>query len=283
MRNVKAKSIKTTDNLHKIIVYFFLIVFSIFFLIPILWMISTSLKSPEEIYRIKFAFLPTKLHWKNYVDAITSIPYFKYISNTLIVTVFCVIGQLFAAPLVAYSIAKIRWFGSKIVFMLIIGTMFLPFQVTMIPVYMIYHKMGFVGTFLPLILPSFFGYPLYIFLLRQFIVGIPDSLIEAAKIDGASEYKVYWKVILPLIKPALATVTIFTFLTSWSDFLGPLIYLNNENMYTLSLGLRQYLTAHSIAWGPLMAATTMFIVPTIIIYFFAQKQFIEGIATTGGK
>ncbi|MDK2878210.1 MAG: multiple sugar transport system permease protein [Thermoanaerobacteraceae bacterium] len=263
--------------------YILLIIFGIAFMVPIIWMLSTSLKTPADIYQHHPKIIPSRLEWRNYIDAVTSIPYFKYVWNTTVISFFSVAGQLFAAPLVAYSISKIKWPGSKIVFALIISTMFLPYQVTMIPVYMIYYKLGLVGTFVPLILPNFFGYAFYIFLLRQFIITIPDSLIEAAKIDGASEFRIYWQIILPLIKPALTTVAVFTFLGSWSDFLGPLIYLNEENMYTLSLGLRQFLTEHSIAWGPLMAATTIFIIPTIIIFFLAQKQFIEGISTTGNK
>lgn len=270
-------------NLRVFLIYTLLIIFAVIFLIPIVWMISTSLKSSTEIYQTHIRIIPSKIEWQNYIFAVTSVPYFKYVWNTVIIAFFSVIGQLFAAPLVAYSLAKIRWGGSKIIFALVVSTMFLPYQVTMIPVYLIYYKLGFVGTFIPLILPNFFGYPFYIFLLRQFMMTLPDSLFEAARIDGASEFRIYWQITLPLIRPALATVAIFTFIGSWSDLLGPLIYLNDPNKYTLSLGLRQFLTEHSIEWGPLMAASIIFILPIIVIFAIAQKQFIEGITFTGIK
>ncbi len=266
-----------------LIIYVILILIAIIFLLPLVWLVSTSLKSPSEIFQIPPKIFPSQLHFENYKKAVTQIPYFRYLINTLIISTFSIIGQVFAAPLVAYSVSRINWIGRKVVFFLIISTIFLPFQVTMIPVYIIYYKLGLIGTYFPLILPNFFGGAFYIFLLRQFMLTLPESLIEAARIDGASHFRIYWQIVLPLIKPAIAAVVIFTFLSTWSDFLGPFIYLNKESMYTLSVGLRGFLTQYTVDWGPLMAAATIFILPIIVIFFVAQRYFIEGISLTGGK
>ncbi len=266
-----------------LVTYILLTCVAMIFLLPLVWLVSTSLKSPAEIFQIPPKIFPSQLYWENYRRALTQIPYLRYLRNTLFITVFSIIGQVFAAPLVAYSVCRIRWFGRRIVFFLVISTLFLPYQVTMIPEYIIYYKLGLIGTYIPLILPNFFGGAFYIFLLRQFMLTLPESLIEAAKIDGASHFKIYWQIILPLIRPAIATVVIFTFLGTWSDFLRPFIYLNKENMYTLSVGLRGFLTQYTVDWGPLMAAAAIFVIPIITIFFLAQRYFTEGISLTGGK
>lgn len=266
-----------------ILIQIILIVLGIAFIIPFIWMLLTSLKSLQEISSFPITILPEIVHWDNYSEVFNVIPFTRYFMNTLLITVLSVLGQLLSAPLVAYSIAKINWVGGKIIFPLVIATMLLPYQVTMIPVYIIFQKMSLTGSYWPLIIPTITGAPLYIFLLRQFFLSIPDSLIQAAKIDGASEFRIYVTVIVPLSKPALAAVAIFTFLYTWSDFLGPLLYLNKAHQYTLTLGLQAFLAEHYTEWGLLMAASTMFTVPIIIMFFFAQKQFIEGITLTGIK
>ncbi|MHA6482086.1 carbohydrate ABC transporter permease [Paenibacillus sp. strain BS8-2] len=253
------------------------------FLAPFLWMLLTSLKSLGEISTFPLTIWPENFMWSNYSDVFEVIPFARYFLNTLIVTAASVVGQLIAAPMVSYSITKIEWSGRKWIFPIVIMTMLLPFQVTMIPVYMIFKDLGLTGSYWPLIIPTFTGAPLYIFLLRQFFMSIPDAIIQAARIDGASEARIYVTMILPLCRPALAAVAIFTFLYTWSDFMGPLLYLNNADLYTLTLGLQAFLAEHYTEWGLLMAASALFTLPLIIMFFFAQKQFIEGITLTGIK
>lgn len=274
------KSIKLKKSLP---VHSILVVIGIAFLAPFIWMLLTSLKSLEEISTFPLTIWPEAFQWSNYKDVFEIIPFAKYFLNTLLVTLASVVGQLFAAPLVAYSITKIDWSGRKWIFPIVIATMLLPFQVTMIPIYMIFKDLGLTGSYWPLIIPTFTGAPLYIFLLRQFFMSIPDTIIQAARIDGASESRIYVTIILPLCRPALAAVAIFTFLYTWSDFMGPLLYLNNADMYTLTLGLQAFLAEHYTEWGLLMAASALFTLPLIIMFFFAQKQFIEGITLTGIK
>ena len=269
--------------LSKVAPHILLIIFGISFLMPFLFLLSTSLKSDIEAFDPHFHLLPKVWHFDNYSKAVKTIPYFAYTKNTIIITILSVIGELISCPLVAYSISKVEWVGKKIIFVIIMATMLIPSQVTMIPVYLIWNKLHLINTYIPLILPSFFGGAFYIIIVTQFFKTIPNSLIEAARIDGASEFTIYTRVILPLSKAPLATVGIFTFMGAWSDFLGPLLYLNDKSKWTLSLGLQQFMSAHAVEWGQLMAASAMFTVPIVIIFFFAQKYFVEGIVTTGLK
>jgi multiple sugar transport system permease protein len=260
-----------------------LVVLGLFFLFPFLWMLSTALKTLPEATALPLKLLPRPPHWENFSLAFQRVPYLRYAMNTIFLTTVSVIAYLISSPLVAYSVSKINWVGKKILFPLILATMLLPMQVTMVPLFMVFNKLGWVGSFKPLIVPAFMGGAFYIFLLRQFFLTIPDSLFESARIDGAQEWRIYFKIALPLCKPALTTVAIFAFLSVWSDFLGPLIYLTKQEMYTLSIGLQSYKFEHYIEWNLLMAAAAMFTVPIIVLYFFAQRKFIEGIATTGLK
>lgn len=259
------------------------IVVSLVFLVPLFWMVSTSLKESTQVFTNPPQWLPNPVVWNNYAEAVTKIDYLRYSGNTLLVSVTSMIGSMLSASMVAFSITKIEWFGKKLIFPLVLGSMMLPYQVTMIPVYIIWRDLGLTGTYLPLIIPYFLGSSYYVFLLRQFSMTVPNALFEAATIDGASYGKQYLTIMLPLIKPAITSVGIFTFLGSWSDFLGPLIYINNERNYTLTLGLYAFVSEHSVDWHLLMAASVVFVIPVIIIFFFAQKQFIEGITLTGIK
>ncbi|MDI4648856.1 carbohydrate ABC transporter permease [Cohnella hashimotonis] len=260
-----------------------LIALGLSFVAPFLWMLLTSIKSLEEITSLPVTIWPEVFRWRNYADVFDVIPFTRYFWNTLLITGLSVIGQLISAPLVAYAITKIEWFGAKWIFPIVIGTMLLPYQVTMIPVYLIFQKLHLTGSIWPLVIPTFTAAPLYIFLLRQFFMGLPTSLIHAAKIDGANDYRIYWSVVLPLTRPALASVAIFTFLYTWSDFMGPLLYINKAKQYTLTLGLQAFLAEHYTEWGLLMAASALFTLPIVVVFFFAQKQFVEGISLTGIK
>lgn len=276
-------SIRRSRAVTKAIAYVLIAVLALLFFYPFLWMIFTSLKATNEIYHVPSTIFPQHPTFSNYAAAVTKMPFLRYTVNTLVITVLSVVGMVISSSMVAYSVSKINWKGSKIIFPIIIGTMMIPYQVTMIPLYMIFTKMHLVGTIVPLVLPCFFGGAYYIFLLRQFFKTIPSSLLEAAKIDGAGEGTIFVTIMLPLCKPALTSVAIFTFLATWSDFLGPLLYLTKQESYTLSLGLQAFMQTHYVEWGPLMAASAIFTVPIIILFFFAQSYFIEGITVTGMK
>ena len=256
---------------------------AILFMFPFLWMLSTSLKSDVQLYVYPPILFPIPPTWANYPTAVTYIDFFLYLRNTLIIAVTATIGELVSCSLVAYSLARIPWRGRNFLFIITVATLMLPFQVTLIPLFLVFKNLGWVGDFRPLIIPHFFGSALYIFLLRQFFMTIPMELSEAGRIDGASELRIYASIILPLAKPALATVAIFEFIARWRDYLGPLIYLSDQRLYTLSLGIYQYRSEHGAEWGLLMAASVLITLPIILIFFFLQKTFVQGIALTGIK
>ncbi|MGP1907729.1 carbohydrate ABC transporter permease [Metabacillus sp. JX24] len=260
-----------------------LIIMSVFFLVPFIWMLSTSLKDQTQIFTFPPEWLPSPLKWSNYGDAIDYIPFFTYLKNTVVITVFSTIGAVITCPLVAYGFAKLKFKGSNALFIITIAVMMIPGQVTMIPLFILFEKLGWVGSPLPLIVPVFFGVPFYIFLLRQFFLGLPDTLMDAARIDGAGEFRIYWQIMLPLAKPAVLAVGLFQFMGSWTDFLGPLLYLTDEASYTLSLGLQQFQSQRGTEWGLMMAVSTLMTLPIILLFFFLQKTFIKGITFSGIK
>lgn len=260
-----------------------LIIICIAFLVPFAVMITTAFKTPEDIFRTPPRLLPERWVLSNFVEAVQAMSFLRYLLNTTLLVVLNVAGTLISCPLVAYGLAKLHWRGRNPVFITVLATMMLPAQVTFIPLYLLWDRVGAVGTFWPLIIPAFFGTPFYIFLLRQFFTGVPDSLREAGLIDGASELRIYLQLILPQAKAAVATVAIFQFVATWTDFLLPLIYLNSEEYYTLSIGLYNFFGQHGVAWGPLMAACLIFTVPALVIFMVAQRYFVQGIAVTGMK
>jgi multiple sugar transport system permease protein len=221
--------------------------------------------------------------WENYPRALKTFPFLLYTRNTLYIAILVVIGTLLSASIVAYGFSRIQWPGRDIVFILVLATMMLPDQALVLPRFIMFRHMGWIGTFKPLIVPAFFSTAFDVFLLRQFFLTLPAELSDAARIDGCSELGILWHIIVPLSKPALATVALLTFIWAWLDFMGPLVYLNDENMYTLALGLAAFLGRHGADWSGLMAAGTVVIAPIIVIFFFAQRTFIRGIALTGMK
>ncbi|MFN8493954.1 MAG: carbohydrate ABC transporter permease [Caldilineaceae bacterium] len=253
------------------------------FLLPFLWMVSTSLKTDEQLFVYPPIWIPHPIAWWNYPNTVTYITFFLYLRNTLIIAVAATIGELISCSLVAYSLARIPWRGRQALFIITVATLMLPFQVTLIPLFLVFKHIGWVGDFRPLIVPHFFGSGLYIFLLRQFFMTIPMELSEAARIDGASEFRIYWSILMPLAKAALATVAIFEFIARWRDYLGPLIYLNDQKLFVLSLGLYEYSSQYGREWGLLMAASVLITLPIILLFFFLQKVFVQGIALTGIK
>jgi multiple sugar transport system permease protein len=260
-----------------------LIVLSVVFFIPFFWMVSGSLKDVADLNSFPVVWFPHKLTLENYIYGLRVFPFARYFGNTLLICVLSMTGAALSSSFIAYGLARIDWPLRKPLFIIILGTMMIPFYVTMVPLFSLFRSMGWVNTYLPLIVPTFFGVPFYIFLLRQFFMSIPRDLSDAARIDGANEFAIYARIILPLAKPALAAVALFQFLVSWSDLLGPLIYLSNSSSYTVSLGLTFYRSQYSTQYGPLMAASTVVVIPVVILFFFAQRTFIQGITLTGVK
>ncbi|HNR30765.1 MAG TPA: carbohydrate ABC transporter permease [Candidatus Hydrogenedentes bacterium] len=310
-----------------------LVALSALFLMPFVWMVSTSLKHEARIfsgrwmpetdvrdaedrpivryrgadaallgvaedgrYRVlvgnteALAFqdevemrLRPGFHWRNYTRAFEMMRFTRNLRNTLFVCFTTVLGTVLSSSLAAYGLSRIPWRGREFVFWLVLATMMVPYQVTLIPLFAVYAKLGWIGTFKPLILPYFFGVPFYIFLLRQFFKGIPEDLSAAARIDGCTEFGIYARIILPLAKPALATTALFMFLWQWGDFLSPLVYLQDDRQYTLAVALQQFQSQHESAWGPLMAMSTVITLPVIALFFFTQRTFIQGITLTGLK
>jgi multiple sugar transport system permease protein len=267
----------------KIVPYFLLVFFGITFLIPFLWLVTTSFKTAANVFVFPPQWVPHPFMWENYVKAVNSIPFLTYFKNTVILAVVPIFGQILASSPVAYSFSKIPWKGSKILFSVVLATMMLPNQVTMIPVYIIWAKLGQINSFTPLLLPSFFGAAFNIFLLRQFFMTIPNSLLDAARIDGAGEFLIFSRIVLPLSKPVITAIAILTFISGWDSFMEPLIYLNDSSKWPLSLGLQAFLFEHHQQWELLMAASVLFIIPMVIVFFIGQKQFIQGIVMTGFK
>lgn len=263
--------------------YIFVILICLIFLMPFAVMISTAFKTMEDAFRLPVSLFPREFTLENFPLAMNRIPFFAYMGNTIFITLCTLAGQLLITPMVAYSLAKINWKGSKIISALLMATMMIPYTVTMIPLYKIWHALNLTSTYIPLIAPAFCGSAFYIIIMRQFFIGIPNSLIEAAKIDGANEWQRYFMICLPLCKPALTTVGIYTFLNAWSDYLAPLIYITKKERLTLSLGLQQFLNEFTVDWTMLMAAATVFVLPVVVLFLVFQRNFVEGVATSGIK
>jgi multiple sugar transport system permease protein len=253
------------------------------FLIPLLWMFSSSLKPSYAVLEVPPTLLPNPVRWSNYPEALSIVPFGRFIRNSFFLSVITVIGHLFSCTLVAYGFARLRAPGKNALFWVVLATMMLPYPVTMVPAFMLFHALGWIDTFLPLTVPAFFGSPFYIFLLRQFFLTLPPELEDAARIDGANTLQVITRIVVPLSGPALATVAIFTFQATWNDFLGPLIYLGNQQLYTVPLGLNQFRQSYTTDWAYLMAASLVTMLPVLVVFVIGQRYFIQGIALSGLK
>ncbi len=282
----KRKS-QTRLALRKGVTYLFCIVLGLIFMTPFFWAFFSALKDPFEIFEVPPRLFPSVWRWNNFAEIWQRVPFARWTGNTLLVCSLAVFGQVSTATLVAYGFSRFRFPGRDKLFLLVLSTMMLPFQVTLIPLFLMYRAINWLDTLNPLIVPSYFGGgAFYIFLIRQFLLTIPLDLDEAAKIDGANSLRILGQVILPLSKPALLTVTIFSFMGHWNDFLGPLFFLNDPEKFTLSLGLR-YFQGLPTSGEPmqhwLMAASITMTVPMLLIFFFTQRYFVQGIVTTGLK
>ena len=276
---------QTTRRLLNVTVFLLLIIFGIVFIIPFVWMISTSLKPLNETMSLPPRWFPSSIQWHNYRDAIDAMGYFwRYAGNSLFLCTMTVIGTVMSSALAAYGFSRVEWKGRDKVFAVLLATMMVPFPVIMVPIYSLFKNLGWIGTFKPLWVPSFFAGAFNVFLLRQFFLTLPKDISEAARIEGCNELQIFWRIILPLCKPALLVVALFQFMATWNDFLGPLIFLTEQKDFTLALGLQSFQSQQGgTAWHHLMAASTLVVLPVLVLFFFAQRTFIEGIASTGGK
>lgn len=287
----RAASARRNRAIKTVVLHATLLTLSALFMLPLLWMVSTAVKPLDQTMANPPVWVPSQPQWDNFGEAFAYnskdlgyVPFLVYGRNTLFVTILCVIGAVVSNALVAYSFARTKWKGRDLVFGITLATMMVPGPVLMVPTYVLFKEFGWIGTFRPLWIPAFFGSAFNIFLLRQFLRTIPMELSESAKIDGASEWQTFLRVIMPLTRPALTVVALFTFMWAWNDFMGPLLYLTDQQTFTLSMGLQFFQSQHTgTPWNLLMAASLIVIVPVIVVFFFAQKVFIEGIATTGLK
>lgn len=253
------------------------------FLFPLMWMVTASLSEPAQIAQPGLHLVPTQFKWSNYGTALTLMPFGKYAFNTIKVTFLALVGGLLSSSLVAFAFARLKAPGKDALFLLVLSTFMLPGLVTMIPLFIIFKTLGWYDTLLPLIVPAWFGNAFYIFLMRQFFMQIPVELEEAAKIDGCGTLRVFWQIIMPLSKPVLVTVAVFSFVAHWNDFMNPLIYLNSVDNRTLALGLATFTDVWGVDIVSLMAASTAVLLPVLIIFFLAQRYFVQGVVMSGIK
>lgn len=287
-RQAAIKGMRAADALRQVVLHLLLTVLGASFLLPFLWMISTSLKNDPQVYTVPPIWFPRPMLWSNYPGAMTHLPWGRFFLNTLKYAVPSTIGVIASSAIPAYGFSRLRWRGRDFLFFVCLATMMIPFQVQMIPLFITFRKLGWVNTYLPLVVPAFFGSAYSIFLLRQFFLTIPGELSDAARIDGCGEGVILWRIILPLSRPALAVVGLFQFMGAWNDYLGPLIYLNNQREFPVALGLQQmratyHAAGQKLVWPYLMAASTVVILPILVLFFFTQRTFIEGITVTGMK
>ncbi len=285
---VKRSSMAANHFWSQVAVYTLAILTALAFSLPFFWTVTSSLKTAAEIRQVPPTFIPQDVRWANYSDVFRIAPFAKFIWNTAVITSLAMIGQIISAAAVAFGFTRFRFPGRDWLFFVVLSTMMLPWQVTIVPQFLLFRYLGWINTFMPLIIPSFFGGgAFFIFLLRQFFMTIPRDLDEAAKLDGASSVRIFWNIILPLSGPALATVAIFSFLQHWNEFIGPLIFLNTQDKFTLSIGLRYFMVNPFENDEPreaiLMAASLIVALPSLVLFFVAQKYFVRGIVTTGLK
>jgi multiple sugar transport system permease protein len=273
-----------TTAIHQVLIYGMLLLLTILFISPFLWLISNSLK--DAAHAFDDHWIPQPVAWSNYIRVFEEVPLLLMARNSVIVSALAVLAVLLSSSMIAYGLARLRFPGNNLVFMAVLGTMMLPGAVTMVPVYLIWKQLGLVNTLFPLWLGNLFGSSFYIFMLRQFFLTLPQEIIDAGRVDGASFYRIFWQLLLPLLSPALLSVTIFEFQARWNDFMGPLIYIQDPDLRTLPLGLQifvQHLGYGQFRWELLFAASVLVTLPMVLLFLVAQRQFITGIATTGLK
>ncbi len=285
-RGIHLKRSSSMASVQTAMLYAGLILASLFFLFPVAWMTGTSLKTIEEIGQPQLNLLPEEPQWNNYVDMIEDPNFFRSYQNSIFVVALVLLGTVSSISMVAYAFSRLEWHGRNIVFALMLGTLMLPYQATLVPQYVLFNWLGWIRTFNPIILPGFFaGGAALVFLLRQFMMGLPKDLDEAAMLDGANPIQIWWYVILPLSRPAIATITVFLFVGQWNNLLQPLLYLQKPQLYTMPIFVAQQnnLQESPIPWHEIMTASVLFVLPVLVVFILTQRYFTEGISLTGTK
>ncbi|NWL88459.1 MULTISPECIES: carbohydrate ABC transporter permease [unclassified Paenibacillus] len=267
-----------TSAWYKTIIYSLLVLFSIYFLFPFIWIVLTALKTESEVYQYPLVFFPGGWRFSNFVDAWNAQPFSKYLLNSITITVLTTIGQIISCSMIAYGFSRYEFKFKNGLFILLLATMMIPWDVTMIPLYMQFNLFGWINTLKPLVIPAFFGSAYYVFLLRQFLMGVPKELEHAAKIDGANDFQTYSRIFVPIMKAPLTLIAVLNILSVWNDYLGPLIFLQDRSKYTLALGLAAFKGVHELQIIPIMSITILMIIPPVIAFLFAQKYIVEGIS-----
>jgi multiple sugar transport system permease protein len=270
-------------QLSLVMIYALLLAGTVVLMIPLVWMVSTSLKPLDEVYVYPIRWIPSELVWSNYVDVFKNVPFARYLYNSAYISIVAIIGNLLGSSLAAYSFARMRFPGRNVLFLVMLSTLMVPAWVTMIPHFMLFKWLGWLDTYLPILVPAYFAQPFYTFLLRQFFLGIPIELEDAARIDGCSSLGIYWRIFLPLARPALITVAIFSFFYYWNDLLYPLIYLQSQNKFPVAMGIATFRSEQYANFALMMAAATLALLPMLIVFFLAQRLFIQGVVITGVK
>ncbi len=271
-------------RVNSILVFLALVFLSVVIIgVPVGWVFLTSLKDAKQIFAFPPVLWPDPVRWDNYANVITNLPFLRFAANSLFIAIMSILGRILSCSLVAFAFARLRFPGRDLLFMLLLSTMMIPQQITLIPTFALFQKLGWVGSYLPLIVPSFFGDAFFIFLMRQYIMTIPRDLDEAARIDGASTWGIFLHIVMPLCLPPIVLITVLTFLWKWNDFLNPLIYISNYDDFTIQLGLNMLKGRFTIQWGMIMAGSLLAMSPCVIIYFLTQKYLIGGIANVGIK
>jgi ABC-type glycerol-3-phosphate transport system permease component len=266
-----------------LLTYLVLAIGAVLLLFPLYWLVSTSLKPTEEISAYPIIWVPSRLEWGNYGNLFNVVPFWSYLRNSLFIATVCTIGTAFSSSLVGFSFARLRYPGRNLLFVIALSTLMVPGWVTLIPQFIMFKDFGWLDSFKPLIIPQLFANPAYLFLLRQFFLTLPYEIEDAAKIDGCGYFRIYWNIALPLVTPALIAVAVFTFLYNWNDFLGPLIYLQSPDRFTLPLGLAGLQSQYNTHFELIMAGATLTAVPCIVLFFICQRWFIQGIVISGVK
>ncbi len=278
-----------SNLIERTLLYLILIAGAVVIVFPFYWMVTTSIKPPDEVLAIPIKWIPSRIVWQNYPEAIYAMPVsvLIFLKNSLVLSSLVTYGTVLVSAIVAYPFARLRFRGRRTLFLVILGTMMIPGQVTMIPLFILFSKLKWVNTFLPLVVPAFFGEAYFIFLLRQFFATIPREMDDAAKIDGCGPFGVFFRIIMPMSTPALGITAVFSFSGMWNNFMGPLIYLNDMEKFPLALGLRAFQSGpgsgRSIHWEHLMAASVLMTIPMLVLFFFTQRSYIQGIVVTGVK
>ncbi|MGI6381112.1 MAG: carbohydrate ABC transporter permease [Anaerolineae bacterium] len=265
------------------LVYMILLLGALLLMVPFLWMLSTSLKPLGEVFEFPIRWIPTRIVWSNYADVFSKAPFGRYLLNTVFITVVAIVGNLIGSSLAAFAFARFDFPGRNLLFLVMLSTMMVPAWVTMIPTFIMFNYFGWLDTFKPLLVPAFFAQPFYTFLLRQFFMGVPKDLEDAARIDGCSTFRIFWQVMLPLSRPALATVAIFSFFSHWNVLLGPLLYLQSQEKLTVSVGMLFFQGEQGTNYPVMMAAATISMLPCLVLFFLAQRLFIQGVVVSGVK